>query len=173
MFRNILVSVDGSADADRALAEAIDLAAGSHARLTILTAIMRPHPWSYTGTTAGAAQALARDLERDSERVLREATERVPADVPVTTILTREPIRSALLKRIEAGDHDLVVMGSRGRGPIRSLVSSVSHHVLHHSPVPVLIVHAPADEPAPATQSAGLERSRAKARRSAGTAVAG
>jgi nucleotide-binding universal stress UspA family protein len=63
--------------------------------------------------------------------------------VPVTTVLTEEPIRTALIRQIEAGHHDLVVMGSRGRGAVRSaLLGSVSHFVLHHSPVPVLIVHA-------------------------------
>jgi nucleotide-binding universal stress UspA family protein len=58
-------------------------------------------------------------------------------------VLTGEPVSSALIHQIEKGGHDLVVMGSRGRGPVRSaLLGSVSHFVLHHSPVPVLIVHA-------------------------------
>ena len=58
-------------------------------------------------------------------------------------MLTEQPIRSALIGQIADGAHDLVVMGSRGRGAIRSaLLGSASHYVLHHSPVPVLIVHA-------------------------------
>jgi nucleotide-binding universal stress UspA family protein len=47
-----------------------------------------------------------------------------------------------VIRQIEVGHHDLVVVGSRGRGAVRSsLLGSVSHNILHHSPVPVLIVH--------------------------------
>jgi nucleotide-binding universal stress UspA family protein len=47
-----------------------------------------------------------------------------------------------LLKRAAAADHDLIVMGSRGRGAVRSaFLGSVSHFVLNHTTVPVLIIH--------------------------------
>jgi len=78
-----------------------------------------------------------------AEAVLGDARDRIPDDLPVTTMLTEQPIRTALIRQITDGHHDLVVMGSRGRGAVRStLLGSVSHHLLHHSPVPVLIVHA-------------------------------
>ena len=143
MFHNILVAVDGSSHADRALTEAIDLARVSRARLTIITAVGEPRTGSMVVFASGAAAALGPALLRDADRILRDAADRVPDDISVTTILTEQPIRQALLKRIEEGRHDVVVMGSRGRGTVRSAVlGSVSHHVLHHSPVPVLIVHA-------------------------------
>ena len=89
------------------------------------------------------AATLARDAETETETILRGAVERVPDCVSVSTVLSSEPVRLALIHQIKNGHHDLVVMGSRGRGALRSaLLGSVSHYVLHHSPVPVLIVHA-------------------------------
>jgi nucleotide-binding universal stress UspA family protein len=153
MFHNILVAVDGSPHADRALSEAIDIARGSNARLTIITAVAEPRTGMTMALAAGATAGLGPELMHEAHRVLRAAADRVPDDISVTTILTEHPIRSAILKRVGEGHHDLVVMGSRGRGAVRSAVlGSVSHHVLHHSPVPVLIVHADL-EPDPADRS--------------------
>jgi nucleotide-binding universal stress UspA family protein len=146
MFHSILVAVDGSEHADRALAEAIDLAESEHARLTIFTAVVAPPPSAYLGGGSGVAAQVARTAVTEAEAFLRASCERVPDDVSVSTVLSNDPVRPALLRQIVSGSHDLVVMGSRGRGALRSaLLGSVSHHVLHHSPVPVLIVHAESD----------------------------
>lgn len=142
MFHDILVAVDGSADADAALAQAIDLAESEHTRLTLMTAVGGLPPTAYlmAGEEAGRLIAIA---HRRAEAVIRQARDLVPADLPVTTVLSEQPIRVSLIRQIEQGDHDLVVMGSRGRGAVRSaLLGSASLYVLHRSPVPVLIVHA-------------------------------
>lgn len=86
---------------------------------------------------------LFEDAHANAEAILRRARERVPDDLSVTTVLSERPIRAALMSEIAEGVHDLVVVGSRGRGAVRAaLLGSTSHYVLHHSPVPVLIVHA-------------------------------
>ena len=148
MFDNILVAVDGSPHADRALAEAIDLADCEHARLTLFMAIVPPPAIAYLGTNGDTVTTLVQDAEANAEAILRRARARVPDQVPAAAVLSREPVLAALLRQITDGHHDLVVMGSRGRGAVRSaLLGSVSHYVLHHSPAPVLIVHAAAPAP--------------------------
>jgi nucleotide-binding universal stress UspA family protein len=150
MFRNILVGFDGSADAQRALHQAIDIARAERARLTILTAVQIPTPIAYSAATAGAIAQLSGEFEIQAKETLEEAVRAVPNDVSVTTILTHEPVRKALMRRIAEDRHDLLVLGSRGRGALRSaLLGSVSHYALHHSPVPVLIAHEGDDSPSP------------------------
>ena len=142
MFRNILVAIDGSPHAQQALMDAIDLAKSENARLTLFTAIVPPPAIACIAPGAPVAD-LALDAEAEAAAVLLRARVSVPAGVRASTRLTTQPVLPALLRQIEQGHHDLVVMGSRGRGAVRSaLLGSVSHYVLHHSRVPVLIVHA-------------------------------
>jgi nucleotide-binding universal stress UspA family protein len=155
MFRNILVAIDGSLHADQALMEAIDLADSEHARLTLFTAIVPPPTAAYLGAAGEPVATLVREGEAQAAAILERARASVPDHVSVTTVLSRQPVLPALLARIKDGHHDLVVMGSRGRGPVRSaLLGSVSHSVLHHSRAPVLIIHAPPRSRQPAQPDA-------------------
>jgi nucleotide-binding universal stress UspA family protein len=161
MFHNILVAIDGSPHADQALTEAIDLAQSEHARLTLFTAIAPLPPLAYFGGANAAVTAVVQAAQAEAEAILRRARERIPDDVSVTTVLSAESVLPALIERIEEGHHDLVIMGSRGRGTVRSaLLGSVSHYVLHHGPVPVLIVHADPREQDESSPTVGGENAR-------------
>jgi nucleotide-binding universal stress UspA family protein len=143
MFHNILVAIDGSPDSDLALTQAIDLAEREHAVLTLFSAVGGPPAAAYIGSGGAVAATLASEAEAATKAMLHEAVERVPDFVSVRTVMSQKPVREGLLDQIAAGHHDLIVMGSRGRGAIRAaLLGSVSHYVLNHSRAPVLVVHA-------------------------------
>lgn len=142
LYRNILVAYDGSPDAERALDQAIALARDQHALLTLLTVVP---PQSAFAALSPAAAEEAQRCRADSDRVLRTAADGVPSDLSVTTLLLGGPPARRIVERAREGGHDLIVMGSHGRGRLGGvLLGSVSQQVLHHSPVPVLLAHAPA-----------------------------
>lgn len=145
MFLNILVAIDDSAHAARALDEALDLARTQRSRLTLICVASRGS-WRYLAGPYVGMMPTQEDADEAAERTIAAARARVPDEIPVTTVVGRGAPAEAILARAEEGNHDLIVMGSRGRGAAASaLLGSVSHHVLHHGRVPVLIVHAAAE----------------------------
>ncbi len=153
MFRNVLVAVDGSAHAQRALEEAIDLTRSSGGRLTVAAVVPEVTAW-VMGAAGGMApppdvQQLRGAVAGEYRHILDEAAASVPDDVAMSSVLLEGRPSEALLRQIRDGGHDLVAMGSRGRGEFRSLLlGSVSHELLQTSPVPVLVVHLPSDDQA-------------------------
>ncbi len=152
MFRNILVATDGSPHAERALAEASDLAERNSARLTVMTCVPDPSSWMLSSAAFSGGidfERLAQESEREYRRLLDAAVDRLPQDLSVTKILVHGKPGEQILKQAADGQHDLVMMGSRGRGEVRSLLlGSVSHQVLNAGTSAVLVVHALADDAA-------------------------
>jgi nucleotide-binding universal stress UspA family protein len=145
LYRTILVPIDGSRDARAALDHAIDLARDQRARL-VLVAVVPPVPAAAVLT--GAPATTLHDCFADA---LAEHRDAVPQDVLVTTRL----LEGSPARRIAeiAGDHDLVVMGTHGRGRVgEALLGSVSREVVHASSVPVLLIRAPRDAAGPVSR---------------------
>ena len=142
MFHRLLVAFDGSSHAHRALTEAIDLAGTIHADVAVLTVVPDPSDAVLGYIAQSPDEHLGEQTMSNAQDMLDGAVDTVPEGLPVTSILKRGEAGRAIVDEAAAGDHDLIVMGSRGRGGLRSLVlGSVSHHVLHSSAVPVLVVH--------------------------------
>lgn len=141
-YRHVMVGYDGSPEAELALGHAVALAQNQRARLA-LVAVVPPVP-PFAWQAPGGVRRLHDEQQTDLARMLRAAADRVPDDLPVTTrLLDGDPPRE-LLRAARDGDHDLIVVGSRGRGRVSTaLLGSVSQRLMHDAPVPVMIIHAP------------------------------
>jgi nucleotide-binding universal stress UspA family protein len=139
----MVVAVDGSAHADRALTWALHEAQLRSASLTALHAIHVPR------LTGSLNRELAHDREHEAGmRLVADALERAGStadDVQVEVpLVTGRGVAAAVLHNTR--DADLVVLGSRGLGGFPGLLlGSVSQQVAAHARVPVAVIKA-ADE---------------------------
>ncbi len=147
--RTLLVGVDGSADAARALAWAIEVATQRRAPVTVVTVLEEPRavgPWGVASVAtelddesiatarhqvrSALAQALVGRGDREAPEVQTEVLIGPPAEV----LLEATP------------DDGQLVVGCRGRGGFgRLLLGSVSDAVVHHARTPVTVVRGSVD----------------------------
>ena len=139
MFRNILVAIDASQTAMTALEEAIDVARSEGGRLTLVGVAAPPRLVFATGPIY-VPYPTQDELVRGVRDLLERAEALVPPDIPVSTVVRTGSPAAEIVKRAREGEHDLVVVGSHGRGLVGSaLFGSVSRKVAARSPVPVLV----------------------------------
>ncbi|MEP7047055.1 MAG: universal stress protein [Ilumatobacteraceae bacterium] len=128
-IRAIIVGVDGSSESIAALAWAHDTAQLCGAQLTAVYAWTEPN--NETDSAAELGSALASFGSGASG-----------GSVDVRSLVVEQPADEALVDA--AKDADLVVVGSHGRGALRSaLLGSVSHKVAHGATCPVAIIRLP------------------------------
>ncbi len=150
---SIVVGIDGSSWADEAFAWAVEQAALEQRSLTVVHCV---EPVGYPSVgTMGAATGLDYGMFLDqsmkaARALLNNATERALQDHPqlaVHQVLSHADPRNCLLDLSEAAA--MIVVGSRGRGPVASLLlGSVSVSLSKHAACPI-VVHRPhrADTP--------------------------
>lgn len=142
-LHTILFATDGSPDAALARRAAHDLTCRAHARLVIVGAW---NPWAWPAMVPASGEAIQAAWEgaqqEQTELVENEArlAETVGVEVQDTRVEQGYPADVILANATEARA-DLIVVGSRGRGPVRRLVlGSISEDVVHRSHVPVLVM---------------------------------
>jgi nucleotide-binding universal stress UspA family protein len=148
-MKTILVATDGSMCAERATAEAIELARATGWPLHVVTAWSVPTQIGYE--PAPVVSEIMETQREHAASVAQETAQRARSFGVRATEEVREGIAAeeicAAARELPAG---LVVVGAHGWGPVkRILIGSVSTHVLHDAPCPVLVVRAretPAEE---------------------------
>jgi nucleotide-binding universal stress UspA family protein len=146
VVRKVLVAFDGSPGAWRALDQAIAIAVGQRALLTIAAVVPEPRVWATLGPAPVpfTRESLMRDLEAEMQQKLAAARDEVPAEVSVTTRLLRGRPAKILPELADEGGYDLVVVGPRPPGRLRRLLgSSVSRSLLARGHISVLAVKEP------------------------------
>jgi nucleotide-binding universal stress UspA family protein len=143
-YPRILVALDDTPAAAFALRHVVPYAIDQRSRLTLLTVVPDPSP---ALIAAGVSpQQVADEMERQAATHLRKVTATLPQDLPVTTVLRHGDPAEEILRLVREQPVDLICIGARGRGRITgALLGSVSAAVLHHSPVPVVVLHPPSD----------------------------
>ena len=140
--RGVVVGVDGSEDATRAVAFAAAEADQEGQELTVVYAFQGPDRWIDSGLLT---ETLAQRIVDEEQVVLSETVSGLGEDYPdlvVHQILeTNMEPAAALIKA--AADAQMLVVGSRGRGGFkRLLLGSTAHTVLTHLPCPTVITPA-------------------------------
>jgi nucleotide-binding universal stress UspA family protein len=142
MRKKLLVAVDGSANALRAVQYAIELAKESgSASLHLVTAHEEPRVYGEIAVyvtiekMAELQRQAAEGALEEAERLIRQAA------VPYTREILVGPVAAVIAKRADELGCDSIVMGTRGMTALGNLLmGSVATRIVHFAQVPVTLV---------------------------------
>lgn len=146
-FRRIVAGVDGSASSRRALVWAARFALATNAEIVAVHALETPafvggEPKMGRSPISDDVHAAWKEWRADTERVLDEdwCMPLRQARVPYRAVTVDGGPRG-LLGLANHEHADAIVVGRRGRSGLAELVlGSFSHHLVHHSSRPVIVV---------------------------------
>lgn len=140
MIQKILLPTDGSEYAEKTIQYALNLAKALDARIEVMYAFQPSS--SLRKRAAMMMEEYRKALEEDAQEIVTEVAERFKSEgVAVSATVVEGPAAEAILRAIDELKPSLVVMGARGGGGFTNvLLGGVAEQVVHHSPVPVLVV---------------------------------
>lgn len=136
----ILVAIDGSEPAERALRLAVSLAQKMEMALDVVTVIDLGQVDVYDGFYLTDRQ-IDQIQQRVHDAVIEKARGSVPKEVDASFRVVRGSARKTLLDESERSDVGMMVVGRTGKGAFQRMVEgSVSRSLTAHAAVPVVIV---------------------------------
>lgn len=146
-FNRILVAVDGSENAARAVKVAVMMAAKFNAQLIVCNAIQVPfYSFAQSGMTVpiDTLRDYLAAAREDSKKMLEQIRQLAAAEHVTAETAVQENIQSvveAIVNLAQNKNVDLIVIGTRGLSGFKKLlVGSVSSGVVTHAHCPVLVV---------------------------------
>lgn len=149
MYTNIMIAVDGSGESLQAVREALHLIErGLRAEVALVNV---QEPASLLQLATQDSDAIATAAVEAGENLMGEAAALLnAAGVNYSMEVVLGEPGAALVDMAEQLDADMVMMGARGMGAVKSvIVGSVSKAVITHIGRPVLVVRAPEEGEAP------------------------
>lgn len=154
----IAVGFDGSEESGEALATACRLASETGAKLKLVAVAVTPPIGTGKGG-AGSWHALVEAIQDETRERLAEARSSVPDDIDAeASLISGDPVDA--LKNVAEAPGTLMVVGSRGYGPLRRvLLGSVSTQLVRSVPTPLIVTprgmpHASDAEPKATVEAA-------------------
>jgi nucleotide-binding universal stress UspA family protein len=145
-FRRILVPMDGSTLAERALKKSLLLGSGPRTtEITLLAVVGFPVPVATPegGMVLDSEELLKAQMEAAAGHLTRMANHIAAWGCKVSTCVVTSPVTwEAIVNFAKARSYDLIAMATHGRGgAARFLLGSVADKVMRSSPVPTLLFH--------------------------------
>ena len=146
IYRNILVPVDDSSACEEGVWDAVELASALGSRVKLVHVINRT-PWMAMGTGPAAIEDLIIRIHSAGESMLHRIQKDMGAagveiDAKVIEGFGRR-VGELVVAEASSWPADLIILGARRRRGIRHILMGGNvEYILHHSPIPVLLIPA-------------------------------
>lgn len=151
MYKHILVPLDGSEFAEKALPQAVELARRFESRVTLMTIVPPPQlaAGGFIPDSAELYQRLRGAAYTEADTYLNAQADKLREhNIDVEhRVVEGEPVAECILNTCENSDIDTIVMCTHGRSGIRRWVfGSVAEKLLRGTDLPVVLVRPHSDD---------------------------